>query len=87
MNQAVIFTPDDFQKFLTHLKEIVRTEMKGYVVEEPMTAKEAASYLNVTEKTMWERFRKGKMSTGVIHRVGGSTYFFASELHQYIKNN
>jgi len=87
MNQAVIFHPDDFQKFLAQLREVVKTELKGYVVEEPMTTKEAASYLNITEKTLWERVRKGKIPAELIHRNAGSVYFFPSEIHQYIKNN
>ena len=87
MDQAIIFNPDDFRRFLTELKEIARTELKGYVVEEPFTAKEAASYLNITEKTLWERIRKGKVPSDLIHRNVGSVYFFASELHQYIKES
>jgi predicted DNA-binding transcriptional regulator AlpA len=87
MKQAVIFNPDDFQQFLSELKAIAKAELRGYVVEEPMTAKEAASFLNITEKTLWERVRKGKLPTELIHRNVGSVYFFASELHQYIKNN
>lgn len=87
MDQAVIFTPDDFRQFLAQLREIVKKEMKGYVVEEPMTSKEAASYLNITEKTLWERIRKGKMPADLIHRSVGSVYFLPSELYQYIKSS
>lgn len=87
MNHAVIFNPSDFQQFLSELKEIAKTELRGYVVEEPMTAKEAASYLNVTEKTLWERIRKGKIPAELIHRNAGSVYFFASELFKYLKSN
>lgn len=87
MNQAVIFSPADWQTFLSRLDEIVENRLKGYVVEKPITAKEAADYLNITEKTLWERFRTKKMPSKLIHRAGGSAHFFASELHQYIKSN
>lgn len=87
MKQAVIFTPDEFDAFLSNLKDIAKDALKQHVVEKPMTAKEAAAYLNVTEKTLWERIRKGKMPADLVHRSAGSVYFFATELHQYIKNS
>lgn len=87
MKHAVVFEPADFQVFLDSLKQIVRDEMKGYVVETPFTAREAAAYLRITEKTLWERIRKGKMPADLVHRSAGSVYFFASELEAYLKRS
>lgn len=86
MDQAIILKPEDFKSLVSDLKDMLRSELKGYVVEEPLTAKEAARYLKITDKAMWERFRKGTMPAELIHRSGGSVYFFASELHRYLKN-
>lgn len=87
MNHAVIFTPDDYRKFLDVLKEIASTELRNYVVERPMTSKQAADYLNISEVTLWKRIKAGKIPTDIIHRSAGSVYFLPSELHQYIKAN
>lgn len=87
MKQAVILRPDDFQAFISELKEVVKSEIRGYVVEEPLTVKQAAAYLKVTEGTLWKRIDRGAIPTSVVHRSGGGVYFFASELEAYLKNN
>lgn len=87
MDHAVIFSPSEFQQFLSKLKEIIKSELKGFVVEEPMTTKEAASYLNISESALWKRIKKGQVPADLIHRSAGSVYFFPSELHQFIKSN
>lgn len=87
MQQAITFTPDDFQRFMAEVKETIRKEVKGYMVEEPLTAKQAAAYLKITEWTMRDRIKKGSLPASLIHRSGGTVYFFASELEQYLKNN
>ena len=87
MKHAVVFEPDDFRVFLESLREIVRDELKSYIVEKPMTTREAAAYLRITEKTLWERIRKGKMPADLVHRSAGSVYFFASELEAYLKRS
>lgn len=86
MDQVVIFKPDDFDRFLDRLKGVAAETMKDFVVEKPMTVKEAAEYLRVSERTMWRRINSGDLPAELIHRSGGSVYFFPSELHNYLRN-
>jgi excisionase family DNA binding protein len=88
--QAVILQPNDFDRFISEIKQQVSQEIKAVVktsIEEPMCVKEAAAYMNITNKTLYNRINSGEIPASVIHRNGGSVYFFKSELYQFIKNS
>lgn len=87
MEHAVILKPEDFKNLISEVRAMLEGGVKGYMVERPMTAKEAAAYLKVTPWTLWDRIRKGVIPSELIHRSAGSVYFLPSELHQYIKNS
>jgi hypothetical protein len=72
-------------------KLILKAEERGFElgqkkqIEKPLTKEGAAKYLSISEGTLDERFRTGKLPARLRHTNGGTIYFFASELEEFIK--
>lgn len=87
MKDVIVFYPEDFQQFIAALKDAVAENIRGYVVEKPMTIKEAAEYFIVSEATFRNRIRKGIIPAELVHHAAGSMYFLPSELHAFLKRS
>lgn len=88
MNNAFILTPNDFERLIAEVKQTLSREVetiKGSVIEKPMTIKEAADYMRITENTLFKRIRDGVIPPNLVHQVEGSKYFLPSELYGFIK--
>lgn len=73
---------------LAELKQHIANEIKNMaIVERPLCAKAAADYLLIHENTLYRRMKSGEIPESVIHRTGGSVYFFPSELRDYLKKS
>ena len=80
----------DFEKFMTDLKKFVSDEVRSEKVksvEKPISPKEAAAFLKISLKTLYNRINNSDIPAQLIHRNGGNVYFFESELEQYIKQS
>jgi excisionase family DNA binding protein len=86
---GTVLQPNDFDRLLSEMKSFVREELKSVQMppenDRPICAKEAAAYLGIGQTTFWERIKTGKIPSILIHRNGGSVYFFKSELRQFLK--
>lgn len=73
---------------VAELKQHLISELKELAfVERPMCCREAAQYLLIHENTLYKRIRTGEIPERVIHRIGGSVYFFPSELRDFLKKS
>lgn len=74
-------------------KLIIKAEAKGFEhgqakpLERPLTKKEAASYMRLHIKVFNKRFKDGVLPATLRHYNGGTIYFFASELEDFIKKS
>lgn len=87
---AIIFQPHDFDRFVNEMKTHLTKEVeaiKTVVVEKPMGVKEAAAYLGISERTLHSWRNTGHLPESLAHKINGSTYFFPSELRDYIKKS
>jgi hypothetical protein len=88
METAVILHPHDLTKFANDVAMLVLKEVaKMKAVEEPLTKEGAAKYLHVSVPTLERRLRENDLPPSLIHRNGGTPYFFASELEQHLKKS
>ncbi len=88
MENAVVFNPNDLPKFANEVASIVLREVaKLRSIEEPLTKAGAAKYLRITVRSLDRRIENHDLPTSLIHRNGGTPYFFASELEQYLKKS
>lgn len=85
MSQAVILTPDELRDFKN---EVIRAisekfgEMKGTVIESPMTMVEAAKFCKCHRTTFWKYVKEGVVKP---HKLGKTPLFYATELNEAIK--
>jgi excisionase family DNA binding protein len=87
---VVILTPNEFDRLISEVKSHLSKQVegiKGTIIEKPMCVKQACEYLGIHENTLYKRMRSGVIPPGVVHRVDGTLYFFASELFQFIKKS
>lgn len=88
IGNAIIFQPEDWDKFKRELSGFVAIEMdKAKRIERPLTKDAAAEYLSISVRTFDQRIADGKIPTKLIHRNGGTPYFFASELEAFLKKS
>jgi hypothetical protein len=91
MNQnLVILTPQDFDRFVSEMKLHLTKEVetiRGVVVEKPMCVKEAAAYLRIAERTLFKWLKDGTLPNSCKHEINNTTYFFPSELKEFIKKS
>jgi hypothetical protein len=68
-------------------QEVARI-IKSIYTEKPLSAKEAASHMNLNYITFIRRVKAGKYPKSIVHkdRINGEYYFFPSELNEYIKS-
>lgn len=88
MNTAIILNPNDFDRLIKEVKQHLSQEVeniKTAIIEKPMCVKEAAEYLGVNASTLHRRLKNGTIPASLKHELDGSTYFFKSELYQYLK--
>jgi predicted DNA-binding transcriptional regulator AlpA len=86
--QVPMHSEPTIHSIMAELKEHLANELKNLAfVERPMCAKQAADYLLIHENTLYRRMKTGQIPARVIHRTGGSVYFFPSELKDYIKKS
>lgn len=85
--QISMSTEPTVQSMMAELKAHISKELKGAVVEKPMCGKEAALFLGIHESTIYKWLRNETIPTRLIHRIGGSVFFFASELQEFVKRS
>lgn len=88
MAVAHVIMPNEVDPLAEKIAAIVLRKIEERrAIEEPMTKAGAAKYLRISVRTLDERIATGKIPTKVIHRNGGTPYFFASELENLLKKN
>lgn len=74
-------------------KLILEAVQRGYElgqkkpIEKPLTKQEAADYMRIHVNTLDGYFRDKTLPISLRHYVGGSIYFFASDLEAFIKKS
>ena len=61
--------------------------LKTHMIEKPLTRKGAAEYLGIGVKALDNRIQRGVIPSRLIHKNGGTPYFFASELAELLKKS
>lgn len=72
---------------VAHLMNVLVRELRGYVIEQPLCAKEAAEFLKINRRTLDVWISKGIIPTKCVHYKGSRPYFFPSELRDEIKRS
>lgn len=88
--QVLLITPEYLDRLMTGLRDEMRTsvmELKTHMTEETLTRKEAARYLKIGIKALDKRIQSGQIPKRLVHKNGGTPYFFASELEQFLKES
>lgn len=86
----IAITPEYLDRLATNIRQQVSdgfVMLKSHMIEKPLTKKEAASYLFINPKTLESRIRSGAIPAKMVHRNGGTMYFFPSELEQLLKKS
>jgi excisionase family DNA binding protein len=78
-------TPDNSE--VAHLMNLIVKELRGHVVERPMCVKEAAEFLGISQRTMYQWIKDGVIPSKVVHYKGSRPFFFPSELRDEIKRS
>ena len=74
-------------------KLIIKAEEKAYErgqkkpFEKPLTREEAAAFLRIEPATLDRRIKSGVLPATLRHYNGGTIYFFASELENFIRKS
>jgi len=86
MQHAIVIQPSDFKQLIAEIAaEVIKEVVKSMTAEPTLTKSQAAKYLQISVQTLEKRFRENELPTSLIHRNGGTPYFFASELEQHLK--
>lgn len=83
-------TPEGLDRIASNIRQQVAdgfTELKAFVIEKPMTRKEAADYLGIGLTALDNRIKRGDIPGKYVHKNGGTPYFLPSELHELIKKS
>jgi len=59
----------------------------SHMIEKPLTRQGAADYFGINIKTLDRRLKTGVLPARLVHKNGGTPYFFASELEQLLKKS
>lgn len=89
-HQLIAVTPNELDRIVTGLRQEVAdgfTKLKSHIVEKPLTRIEAAEYLRIGLTAFNNRIRSGAIPKKYLHKNGGTTYFYASELQQLLKTS
>jgi excisionase family DNA binding protein len=90
MNQVVILTPSEFDRFVVEMKDHLSREIqavKDKVIESPIGIKEAAHYLKMDRATLYRKIKDNDIPASVVHTIAGQKVFFKSELYEFIKKS
>lgn len=80
----------DFERLSAGIRQQIAdglAELKGIVIEKPLNKKEAASYLGIGLTALDNRIKRGSIPKKLVHKNGGTPYFFASELNELLKKS
>jgi len=80
----------ELDRIVTNIREQVKEEfvtLKSHMIENNLTKQQAADYLKINIKTLEARIRQGIIPRHLVHRNGGTVYFFASELKELLKKS
>lgn len=84
----IALSTKEFDRLATGIRQQVADgieSLKSHLTEKPLSKKEAADYLQITPRAFASRMKSGAIPPRLVHRNGGSLYFFASELQQLLK--
>jgi hypothetical protein len=88
MEHAIVIQPGDMDKFISQIVDrAIEKIVKIKTAEPTRTKAQAAKYLQISVQTLEKRFRDNELPASLIHRNGGTPYFFESELEQYLKKS
>lgn len=86
----IALTLNDLDRIAIGIRQQVADGFKditSHVVEKPLTVKQAADYLGIKQSAFYNRINRGEIPARLVHRNGGTPYFFASELCELIKTS
>lgn len=72
---------------IEHFMGLVIKELRGHVIERPISVKEAAEFLQISQRTLYTWMKNGTIPAKLIHFKGSRPYFFPSELRDEIKRS
>jgi hypothetical protein len=79
--------PDNNNSEVAHLMNVLVKELRGYVIEQPLCAKEAAEFLKIHQRTLEKWMKNGVIPKKCIHYKASRPYFFPSELRDDLKRS
>ncbi len=88
--QLIALTPNQLDRIATGLRQQIAdgvASLKSHLVEKPLTRREAAEYLGIKLTALDNRIKRGDIPRKLVHKNGGTPYFFASELEQLLKKS
>lgn len=87
LNSHIVYqvSGEQLKELISEVRETVIEEMKEKGWEKPLTKKQAAKFLSISEGRMDVKFREGQLPLKLRHTGTGTIYFFASELESFIK--
>ena len=77
-------------RLVTSIREQVRDEfttLRSHMIEKPLNRTEAAAYLGIKLTALDNRIKRGDIPMSLVHKNGGTPYFFASELEKLLKKS
>ncbi|MBX4188245.1 MAG: helix-turn-helix domain-containing protein [Candidatus Doudnabacteria bacterium] len=86
----IAITPEYMERMVTNLRQEIAdgfVHLKTHMVEKPIDRTGAAEYLTISLSTLDDRISKGTIPANLVHKNGGTPYFFASELEQLLKKS
>lgn len=86
--QLILITQEYLERLIINLRDEMRSnvlELKTHMIEKPLTTKEAADFMRIKRSAFDNRIKSGAIPAHLVHKNGGTPYFFASELQQLIK--
>jgi hypothetical protein len=88
--QLILMAPDELERLATGLRQQIAdgvASLKSHLIERPLTRREAADYLGIGLTALDNRIKRGDIPRKLVHKNGGTPYFFASELEQLLKKS
>lgn len=77
-------TLDILMSEIASIKEMLSQKTKQEDSEELISRKEAKELLGVTDVTIWNWSKQGKLKT---YKIGGKVFLFRSEVMELVKGN
>lgn len=86
----IAISPEYLDRLVLNIRQQVAdgfVSLKSHMVEKPLTRREAADFLKIKLSAFQNRINRGDIPAKLIHKNGGTPYFFASELEQFLKKS